>query len=235
SRDERLSKSLSYALRHGASKMALQMKSDGFVFVEELLAHKQFHSFSLEDVERVVATNDKQRFKLCHHPEDGRLQIRANQGHSVQVTDLELRAVALDDPDYPREAVHGSYMKHWPSIHSQGISRMNKTHIHLAPALPGDGRVISGMRQSCDRAVYIDVAKAISGRQSFISKQGQNQNFLNYIYYGNLEGLTSSLYHMRSMKLLFFLSTQPPASPHQNQVTDINSPVRYTNQPITYM
>uniref|UniRef100_A0A8C1TMJ6 tRNA phosphotransferase 1 n=1 Tax=Cyprinus carpio TaxID=7962 RepID=A0A8C1TMJ6_CYPCA len=114
----------SYALRHGWLY--------GFVFVEELLAHKQFHSFSLEDVERVV------------------------------VTDLELRAEALDDPDYPREAVHGSYMKHWPSIHSQGISRMNRTHIHLAPALPGDGRVISGMRQSCDRAVYIDVAKAIS-------------------------------------------------------------------------
>ncbi|XP_016304939.1 tRNA 2'-phosphotransferase 1 isoform X2 [Sinocyclocheilus anshuiensis] len=143
SRDVRLSKSLSYALRHGANKMGLQMNSDGFVFVEELLAHQQFRSFSLEDVERVMATNDKQRFKLCNHPEDGRLQIRANQGHSVKVTDLELRAVALDDPDYPREAVHGSYMKHWPSIRSQGISRMNRTHIHLAPGLPGEGGVIS--------------------------------------------------------------------------------------------
>uniref|UniRef100_A0A9J7XZQ5 2'-phosphotransferase n=1 Tax=Cyprinus carpio carpio TaxID=630221 RepID=A0A9J7XZQ5_CYPCA len=143
SRDVRLSKSLSYALRHGANKMGLQMNSDGFVFVEDLLAHQQFRSFSPEDVKRVVDTNNKQRFKLCHHPEDGRLQIRANQGHSVQVTDLELRAVALDDPDYPREAVHGSYMKHWPSIHSQGISRMNRTHIHLAPGLPGEGGVIS--------------------------------------------------------------------------------------------
>lgn len=53
--------------------------------MEDLLAHAQFHAFSLEDVERVVATNDKQRFKLRPHPEDGRLQIRANQGHSVQV------------------------------------------------------------------------------------------------------------------------------------------------------
>ncbi|XP_016130209.1 tRNA 2'-phosphotransferase 1 isoform X1 [Sinocyclocheilus grahami] len=173
SRDVRLSKSLSYALRHGANKMGLQMNSDGFVFVEELLAHQQFRSFSLEDVERVVATNDKQRFKLCNHPEDGRLQIRANQGHSVKVTDLELRAVALDDPDYPREAVHGSYMKHWPSIRSQGISRMNRTHIHLAPGLPGEGGVISGMRQSCDLAVYIDVAKAMSdGIQFFWSENG---------------------------------------------------------------
>ncbi len=168
----------------------MTLSTDGFIFVEELLAHQQFRSFSVDDVERVVAIDDKQRFKLCNHPEDGRLQIRANQGHSVQVgldqrsckdynrkmylkighghwsicltqvyiyfdkccyiiyliqvTDLELRAVALDDPDYPREAVHGSYMKNWPSIHSQGISRMNRTHIHLAPGLPGEGGVISG-------------------------------------------------------------------------------------------
>lgn len=82
----RLSKSLTYVLRHGASKMGLQMNSDGFVFVEELLGHQQFRSFTLEDVERVVATDDKQRFKLCNPTEDGRLLIRANQGHSVQVS-----------------------------------------------------------------------------------------------------------------------------------------------------
>lgn len=58
---------------------------DGFLFVEQLLAHPQFRSYSLEDVERVVATNDKQRFKLRPHPEDGRLQIRASQGHTIQV------------------------------------------------------------------------------------------------------------------------------------------------------
>lgn len=56
----------------------------------------------------------------------------------------KLRKVAADDPDYPREAVHGSYMTHWPSIRSQGLSRMTRTHIHLAPGLPGEGRVISG-------------------------------------------------------------------------------------------
>lgn len=59
---------------------------DGFVFVDELLAHGQFRSFAPEDVERVATTNDKQRFKLQNHPESGRLQIRANQGHTVQVS-----------------------------------------------------------------------------------------------------------------------------------------------------
>ncbi len=63
----------------------MTLSTDGFIFMEELLAHQQFRSFSVDDVERVVAIDDKQRFKLCNHPEDGRLQIRANQGHSVQV------------------------------------------------------------------------------------------------------------------------------------------------------
>lgn len=58
---------------------------DGFLFVDELLAHPQFRSYSLEDVERVVNTNDKQRFKLRSHPENGGLQVRASQGHSIKV------------------------------------------------------------------------------------------------------------------------------------------------------
>ncbi|XP_064182198.1 tRNA 2'-phosphotransferase 1 [Anguilla rostrata] len=161
-RDMRLSKSLSFVLRHGAAQMGLDMSSDGFLFVEDLLSHPQFGSFSLEDVERVVATNDKQRFKLCTHPEDGRLQIRANQGHTVQVAELELRAIGPDDPDCPREAVHGSYLQHWPAIRAQGLRRMKRMHIHLAPGLPGDGGVISGMRRNCDLVIYIDLHKALT-------------------------------------------------------------------------
>ncbi|XP_052010875.1 tRNA 2'-phosphotransferase 1 [Xyrauchen texanus] len=196
SRDMRLSKSMTYALRHGASKMGLNMNSDGFVFVEELLAHPQFRLFSVEDVERVVATDDKQRFKLCNHPNNGRLQIRANQGHSMQVADLELKAVSLDDPNCPRVAVHGSYMKHWPSISSQGLSRMNRTHIHLAPGLPGEGGVISGMRQNCELAVYINVPKAMSdGIQFFWSENGV------LLTPGDAAGILAPCYFCRAQRL----------------------------------
>ncbi|KAL0973861.1 hypothetical protein UPYG_G00212150 [Umbra pygmaea] len=172
-KDVGLSKALSFVLRHGASQIGLHMNPDGFIFVEDILAHAQFCSFSLDDLERVVATNDKQRFKLRPHPEDGRLQIRANQGHSVEVFDLELKAVQPGSPDCPMEGVHGSYLRHWPSIHSQGLSRMNRTHIHLARGLPGEDGVISGMRKDCDLAIFIDVPKALSdGIQFFWSDNG---------------------------------------------------------------
>lgn len=128
-KDVRLSKSMSYVLRHGANQMGLQIGSgeenafkycrlitfltlpsinhthtlDGFLFVDELLAHPQFHSYTLEDVERVVNTNDKQRFKLRSHPENGCLQVRASQGHSIKVRLCQgfLRVVPdLEVPEY---------------------------------------------------------------------------------------------------------------------------------------
>uniref|UniRef100_A0A3B4GBZ4 2'-phosphotransferase n=1 Tax=Pundamilia nyererei TaxID=303518 RepID=A0A3B4GBZ4_9CICH len=210
-RDVRLSKSMTYALRHGASQMGLQMGTDGFLFVEDLLAHPQFHSYSLEDVERVVATNDKQRFKLCTHPEDGRLQIRANQGHSVQVVDLELKPVMAGSPDCPAEAVHGSYLRNWSSIQQQGLSRMKRTHIHLARGLPGEDGIISGMlevcntalffsppgmRKDCDLAVFIDVPKALADGIKFF--WSENDVLLTE---GDAEGKIQPKYFSRALRL----------------------------------
>lgn len=176
--------------------MGMHMSPDGFIFVEDLLSHAQFRPYSLNDVERVVANNDKQRFKLRSHPEDGRLQIRANQGHSVQVADLELREVHPEAPDFPKVGIHGSYLKHWPSIRSQGLSRMGRTHIHLASGLPGEDGVISGMRKNCDLAIYIDVPKAISdGIQFFWSENGV------LLTPGDSEGKLGPSYFCRALQL----------------------------------
>ncbi|KAL4622965.1 tRNA 2'-phosphotransferase 1 isoform X1 [Arapaima gigas] len=195
-RDVRLSKALSFVLRHGAAQMGLNMNSDGFLLVEDLLAHPQFHSFSLEDIERVVANNDKQRFKLRRRPSNGQLEIRANQGHSVQVADLELREVHLDDPDCPKEAVHGSYIKHWPSIRTRGLSRMTRTHIHLAPGMPGEGRVVSGMRPNCDLAIYVDIRKALADGILFLwSDNGV------LLTPGDAGGILSPQYFTRAIQL----------------------------------
>lgn len=195
-KDIRLSKSLSYVLRHGASQMGFQMSTDGFVFLEDLLAHPQFRSCSVNDVKRVVETNDKQRFKLQPHPENGRLQIRANQGHSVQVEDLELKPVLAGSPNCPSEAVHGSYLRNWNSIQQHGLSRMKRTHIHLAPGLPGEEGVISGMRKDCDLAIFIDVTKALSdGIQFFWSDNGV------LLTTGDTEGKLLPKYFSRALRL----------------------------------
>lgn len=164
--DVRLSKALSYALRHGASKLGLRMGPDGFVDVVQILHLPQFKAWSSTDVKRVVETNDKQRFTLRPHPSEGHLQIRANQGHSLQVSELELTPL-LEPTDFPETVAHGTYLRHWPGIRRNGLSRMGRLHIHLAPGLPGDGAVLSGMRRDCEVAVIVDVTRALADGISF--------------------------------------------------------------------
>ncbi|XP_072840328.2 tRNA 2'-phosphotransferase 1 [Pogona vitticeps] len=164
--DVRLSKALSYALRHGADKLGLGMGPDGFVDVAEVLRLPQFRPWSLEDVQRVVETNDKQRFSLRPHSSSGHLQIRANQGHSLEVSELELIPL-LHLSDFPEVVAHGTYLRHWPAIRRSGLSRMGRAHIHLAPGLPGDTTVLSGMRKNCEVAVVINIAKALADGITF--------------------------------------------------------------------
>lgn len=65
------------------------------------------------------------------------------------MTDLELKPVLAASPDCPAEAVHGSYLRNWGSIQQLGLSRMKRTHIHLASGLPEEGGVISGKLCPC--------------------------------------------------------------------------------------
>lgn len=87
-----LSKALSYILRHGAAKEGLQM-TQGFIFVDDLLRLRQFQRYSEDDVKKVVAENDKKRFALRNDPATDRLQIRANQGHTMEVSMLILYVI----------------------------------------------------------------------------------------------------------------------------------------------
>ncbi|XP_074860965.1 tRNA 2'-phosphotransferase 1 isoform X2 [Carettochelys insculpta] len=158
--DVHLSKALSYVLRHGAAQLGLEMGADGFVDVASLLSLPRFRGVSVADLQRVVETNEKRRFALRPHPTDGRLQIRANQGHSLQVAELDLTPL-LEPTDLPQTMAHGTYLRHWPAICQGGLSRMGRNHIHLAPGLPGDGHVLSGMRKDCEVAIVINGPKAL--------------------------------------------------------------------------
>jgi len=165
--DVQFSKFLSYVLRHGAQKEGLQMTPDGYILVDDILAHRNARGRSVVDVRRVVDSNDKQRFSLSE--KQGRLYIKANQGHSIEVQQLSLKPVT-DLSLYPI-VVHGTYYDPLPLILRDGLNRMSRTHIHFAVGLPGDEQVISGMRSSAQVLVYIDLRRAIqAGVPFFVSE-----------------------------------------------------------------
>jgi putative RNA 2'-phosphotransferase len=124
SRLVKISKYLSKHLRHSPERIGLKLTEGGWVVVEELLAACRKHEFkiSLEELNEVVANNDKKRFSF----DATGTRIRANQGHSVEV-DLQLEAVAPPDVLY-----HGTGERSVAAILTTGLEKMSRHHVHLS-------------------------------------------------------------------------------------------------------
>ncbi len=172
--DEKLSRWMSRILRHEAARLKLSVSSSGFVPVNELIALRSNTTES--EIEKCVKYNDKQRFAL-KRGEDGKLLIRANQGHSSgvakHINDSELLLPISLPGELPEVIAHGTYFSALPAIEKDGLSRMSRAHVHLAERAPEAGGVISGMRKSCQAIVWVNVRAAIfAGLQFYRSSNG---------------------------------------------------------------
>eukprot|EP00800_Vazella_pourtalesii_P004124 TRINITY_DN1437_c1_g1_i1.p1 TRINITY_DN1437_c1_g1~~TRINITY_DN1437_c1_g1_i1.p1 ORF type:complete len:188 (+),score=40.65 TRINITY_DN1437_c1_g1_i1:41-565(+) len=161
SEEVKLSKLLSSILRHNFEKEGLKAQPGGYIYVEDLLALPKFKKYTFSKIEKVVTSNEKQRFSLMTETDSGRVLIRANQGHSIKGLDLDLVEVT-SACNYPL-VIHGTYRRCIDAILAQGLSKMGRNHIHFATGMPGDDDVISGMRASCQVVIRIDMAAAIAG------------------------------------------------------------------------
>ena len=124
SRLVKISKYLSYHLRHRPDKLGLHLAPGGWVSVAELLAACKKYKFPLKRTElnEVVERNDKKRFSF----DATGTRIRANQGHSVQV-ELQLEPVVPPDVLY-----RGTGSGAAESIGRQGLCKMSRHHVHLS-------------------------------------------------------------------------------------------------------
>ncbi|MEH6575689.1 MAG: RNA 2'-phosphotransferase, partial [Amphritea sp.] len=121
----RVSKYLSYLLRHNPDAIGIRLDEKGWASIEELIEKKQGFSLSRELIEVVVETNDKQRFAIS--PDGAR--IRANQGHSLNV-DLDLCST-----EPPETLIHGTAERFWSSIERKGLLKGDRHHVHLTESL----------------------------------------------------------------------------------------------------
>ena len=162
----RLSKALSWLLRHNLHLVSEITKkpidSTGYVPVCAVLKLPRFAGYTTSQVEDVVRQNDKQRFSLKTCAETGALLIRANQGHTVQNVDPDLKKLQESELEV-ETVIHGTYTKNWEGIKKNGLSRMKRNHIHFAKGLPKSADVISGMRQDCNLHIYVHLPTAMKG------------------------------------------------------------------------
>jgi putative RNA 2'-phosphotransferase len=162
-----ISKRLSYVLRHRPGSVGLAPDPGGWVPVDDLLAALAANGrpVSRADLDAVVAGNDKRRFAMEPGP-DGRLRIRASQGHSVEV-DLGLAPVAP-----PLVLYHGTARSSLASIRSGGLRKGRRHHVHLSGDRETARRV--GARRAGEVAILeVDAAAmAADGYPFFRSANG---------------------------------------------------------------
>jgi 2'-phosphotransferase len=157
----KLSKKLSYLLRHGAQELGLTVQSDGYIQVNHILRCPGYRGASLNKIIEVVQSCQKKRFEMKQDPSTGLWWIRASQGHTITtINDTELLTEILPD-DRVDYCLHGTYVQHLDSIQSNGLHKMQRNHIHFAEGLPGDNGVISGMRGNCTAVVIVDMKGAM--------------------------------------------------------------------------
>lgn len=122
--DIRLSRALSFLLRHEPDVAGLTLEPDGWASIEDLLPGlaRMGRRATADDLARVVAGSDKRRFELS---EDGR-RIRARYGHSVDV-DLGMHPASP-----PPALYHGSAQRSLSSILAQGIRSQSRRYVHLS-------------------------------------------------------------------------------------------------------
>ncbi|RDA92811.1 hypothetical protein CP533_0822 [Ophiocordyceps camponoti-saundersi (nom. inval.)] len=179
-RDTQISRALSRLLRHQAEKAGINLDSEGFAPLNDVLAWGPIRSLgvTVDDIQRVVTTNDKQRYGLKHSTTSpSTYLIRANQGHSIKLDDSSslLTPISLQGNNVPKRVLHGTYFAFWPAIEaSGGLRPMGRNHVHCSTGDPDeDGGVVSGMRRDAELIVEIDVEASLrSGVGWWLSENG---------------------------------------------------------------
>jgi putative RNA 2'-phosphotransferase len=145
---DRLSRFLSFLLRHRPQDYPLDFDRQGFVPWSDLLACVQarFADATENDIRAIVEGSDKQRFELRGD------KVRATYGHSFPV-DLGGESVAP-----PEKLYYGTARDLAQGVLRDGLKPRGRAYVHLSAAV--DDAVAVGLRRDPSPAVIVVAARA---------------------------------------------------------------------------
>jgi putative RNA 2'-phosphotransferase len=161
---KKLSKLLSYVLRHHPEEVEISLDENGWVDVHQLIEalQKQGHEVDMQAIDFVVANNEKKRFAF----NADKTRLRASQGHSVRV-DLDYQ------PQIPPIVLyHGTVENNLDSILNNGLVKGERHHVHLS--------------------VDEETAKAVGqrrGRPLILEIDAKKMHELGYVFYVSANGV----------------------------------------------
>lgn len=160
--DVKISKFISLVLRHKPEEINTTLTIDGYCNVDVLIkgVREKFNiDFTLQDLERIVAEDNKQRYSFKGN------MIRANQGHSIDVN------LGLKEKIPNGVLFHGTALKVTDKIYEEGITKQSRQYVHLSSDI--DTAVKVAERHG-EPSVLIIKAKAMynNGYKFYLSANG---------------------------------------------------------------
>ncbi len=160
----KISKFLSFVLRHKPEVIGLALNEQGWANLDELI-NKGNESGEINNLDRlliqeVVNTSDKKRFVIS---DDGQ-SIRANQGHSVNV-DLQLKQVTP-----PEFLYHGTATRFLGNILDEGLKPQERQHVHLST----DIKIATDVGQRYGKPVILTIKALLMHEQGFVFYLSEN-------------------------------------------------------------
>lgn len=150
---KKLSKKISYALRHSPESFGLVMDAKGFVDIDALLRGlNELQVFERDitrhDIEYIMKIMEKKRFEIVGD------RIRAFYGHSIDSVVEHVEKIP------PKILYHGTAHKFEQSIKEKGLLPMNRQFVHLSEDI--ETAVSVGKRRDKKPLIYsIDTEKAM--------------------------------------------------------------------------
>jgi putative RNA 2'-phosphotransferase len=121
----KLSKLVSYILRHKPEEYDITLDSEGWVEIGELIhqiskRHKHFNGIDHQIFEEITKSSGKQRFEIKAD------RIRAFYGHSIE------SKIAREQTCPPQVLFHGTPNQTASIILLEGLKAMNRQNVHLS-------------------------------------------------------------------------------------------------------
>ncbi len=160
----KVSKFLSFVLRHKPDAIDLELDANGWASIDALIskANASSEQTNLDRtlIHEIVNTSDKKRFIIS---DDGQ-NIRANQGHSINV-DLQLKEVIP-----PEFLYHGTATRFLDSILKEGLKPQQRQYVHLSK----DIETATAVGQRYGKPVILKIKALLMCEQGFTFYLSEN-------------------------------------------------------------
>ena len=155
---ERISRLLTACVRHKPQDFGLILDEDGFADLEDVAKLRAFRKYSVSPrkLAAVAAHIIKKRF--IFQRKERQILVAASHGHSQGILRSLRIFQVLDEETAPEQAFHATQFRHWQSISSNGLWRMDREHIHMAYS--EDQK--SGVRQGQDILLVVQTRAVVA-------------------------------------------------------------------------